>query len=47
MRMDQLLNRFVIRKQIQESGSLLKPIPAGLTEDVDTAKFSRPVADVR
>ena len=47
MRMDQLLNRFVIRKQIQERGSPLKPIPPGLTEDVDTAKFSRPVAVVR
>lgn len=37
MRMDQLLNRFVIRKQIEESGSLLKPIPMGVVEKVDPA----------
>ena len=41
MRMDQLLNRFVIRKQMQDSGSSLKPIPTGVTEDVDTTKFIR------
>ena len=41
MRMDQLLNRFVIRTQIEASGSSLKPIPSGVTEDVDTAKFTR------
>ena len=28
MRMDQLLNRFVIRKQLQENGSTLRPISA-------------------
>jgi hypothetical protein len=41
MRMDQLLNRFVIRKQIEESGSLLRPIPMGVVENVDPAITSR------
>jgi hypothetical protein len=41
MRMDQLLNRFVIRKQIAENGGGLEPIPPGLSEDVDSTKFSR------
>jgi hypothetical protein len=35
MRMDQLLNRFVIRKQIEENGSALRPIPVGVVEEVD------------
>ncbi len=34
MRMDQLLNRFVIREQLEESGSSLVPIPLGLIEEV-------------
>lgn len=42
MRKDQLLNRFVIRKQIEESGSLLRPIPMGVVEQVDPAVTNRP-----
>ena len=34
MRMDQLLNRFAIREQLQQLGSNLQPIPMGITEDV-------------
>lgn len=41
MRSDQLLNRFVIRKQIEENGSSLRPIPMGVAEEVDAASFSR------
>jgi hypothetical protein len=41
MRMDQLLNRFVIRKQIEENGSLLRPIPMGVIEKVDPAITNR------
>ncbi len=37
MRMDQLLNRFAIRKQIEENGSSLRPIPAGVCEEIDSA----------
>ncbi len=37
MRMDQLLNRFVIRKQIEENGSTLRPIPMGVVEQIDSA----------
>lgn len=35
MRMDQLLNRFVIRKQIEENHSSLRPIPMGIVEQID------------
>jgi hypothetical protein len=35
MRMDQLLNRFVIRKQIEANHSTLRPIPMGVVEHVD------------
>jgi len=35
MRMDQLLNRYVIRKQLEDSHSKLRPIPVGLVEEVD------------
>jgi hypothetical protein len=35
MRMDQLLNRFAIRKQIEENGSSLRPIPTGVCEEID------------
>ncbi|MFT3991452.1 MAG: hypothetical protein QM680_08570 [Luteolibacter sp.] len=35
MRMDQLLNRYVIRKQLEETRSKLRPIPVGLVEEVD------------
>ena len=41
MRMDQLLNRFVIRKQIEANGSALRPIPIGVVEEIDAAASSR------
>jgi hypothetical protein len=41
MRMDLLLNRFVIRKQIEEGGSLLRPIPVSAIEQVDPAITTR------
>ena len=41
MRMDQLLNRFVIRKQIEENGSSLRPIPVGVVEEIDAIVSSR------
>ncbi|MEX1116040.1 MAG: hypothetical protein WEB53_12370 [Akkermansiaceae bacterium] len=41
MRMDQLLNRFVIRKQIEENGSHLRPIPVGAVEQIDPAVVNR------
>jgi hypothetical protein len=41
MRMDQLLNRFVIRKQIEANGSALRPIPMGVVEEIDAATLSR------
>ena len=34
MRMDQLLNRFAIREQLNELGSTLQPIPMGITEEI-------------
>ena len=37
MRMDELLNRFVIRKQIEQNGSSLRPIPMGVVEEIDAA----------
>jgi hypothetical protein len=33
MRMDQLLNRFAIRKQLAENGSKLRPIPLSAVEE--------------
>lgn len=41
MRMDQLLNRFVIRKQIEANGSVLRAIPMGVVERVDGQVSSR------
>jgi hypothetical protein len=41
MRMDQLLNRFVIRKQIEDNGSSLRPIPFSAFEQVDPAITTR------
>ncbi|MEY4244167.1 MAG: hypothetical protein RLZZ245_1752 [Verrucomicrobiota bacterium] len=41
MRMDLLLNRFVISKQIEEGGSLLRPIPVSAIEQVDPAITTR------
>jgi hypothetical protein len=37
MRMDQLLNRFVIRKQLEENGSTLRPISLAVVEEIDPA----------
>lgn len=37
MRMDQLLNRFVIRQQLEENGSTLKPIPVRAIEEIHTS----------
>ena len=37
MRMDQLLNRFVIRKQLEENGSALRPISLAVVEEIDPA----------
>jgi len=34
MRSEQMLNRFAIRKQLEDTGSLLRPIPVGVPEDV-------------
>ncbi len=41
MRMDELLNRFLIRTQLEEMGSSLRPIPVGIIEEVDPAPFPR------
>ncbi|MES2440353.1 MAG: hypothetical protein V4584_14890 [Verrucomicrobiota bacterium] len=41
MRMDQLLNRFAIRKQIEENGSSLRPIPVNVIEEIDAATSNR------
>jgi len=35
MRMDQLLNRFVIRKQLEVNGSDLRPISLSVVEEID------------
>lgn len=37
MRMDQLLNRFVIRKQLEENGTTLRPISLAVVEEIDPA----------
>jgi cell division protein FtsL len=41
MRMDQLLNRFVIRKQLEENGSNLRPISLTNVEEIDPAPPQR------
>ncbi len=41
MRMDQLLNRFAIRKQIEANGTTLRPIPMNRIEEIDAATLSR------
>lgn len=41
MRMDQLLNRFVIRKQLEENGSDLRPISLAVVEEIDSAPPGR------
>ncbi|MBK1883463.1 hypothetical protein JIN85_13635 [Luteolibacter pohnpeiensis] len=40
-RMDQLLNRYAIRKQLEENSSTLCAIPLGLIEQVDPAPPAR------
>lgn len=37
MRMDQLLNRFAIRKQLEENRSNLRPIALSVVEEMDPA----------
>jgi len=37
MRSDSILNRFAIRKQLEDTGSSLRPIPIGLPEEVNPA----------
>ena len=37
MRSDSILNRFAIRKQLEDMGSALRPIPPGLPEEVNPA----------
>jgi cell division protein FtsL len=41
MRMDQLLNRFVIRKQLEENGSRLRPISLDMVEEIQTLPGAR------
>jgi len=41
MRMDELASYFVIGKKIKENHSLLRPIPIGVVEDVDSTLSSR------
>jgi hypothetical protein len=41
MRMDQLLNRFVIRQQLEENGSDLRPISISVVEEIDPAPPAR------
>lgn len=41
MRMDQLLNRFTIRKQIEENGSSLRPIAMGAVEEIQSPAQNR------
>ena len=41
MRMDQLLNRFAIRKQIEQNGTSLRPIPMGVVEEIERPLTNR------
>jgi hypothetical protein len=41
MRMDQLLNRFVIRKQLEQNGSSLRPLSLAFVEEIDPAPTNR------
>ncbi len=41
MRMDQLLNRFEIRKQLEQNGSTLRPLSLTFVEEIDSAPPSR------
>lgn len=40
-RMDEHLNRFAMRKQIEDNGSSLRPIPLGVVEVIDASASSR------
>lgn len=42
MRKDELLNRFAIRKQLEENGSDLRPIPLSVVEEIDPAPSQHP-----
>ena len=47
MRMDQLLNRFAIREQLEENRSSLRPISVAMVEEIDpTPPKRRSVASV-
>ncbi len=41
MRMDQLLNRFVIRKQLEENGSTMRPISLAFVEEITPVSSNR------
>ena len=41
MRMDDLLNRFAIRKQIEENGTSLRPITMGVVENIKFGNSNR------
>ncbi len=41
MRMDQLLNRFTIRKQLEENGSNLRPISLNVVEEIQPTLSNR------
>jgi hypothetical protein len=38
MRMDEQLNRFAIRKQLEENGSTLRPISVAVVEEIDPSQ---------
>jgi hypothetical protein len=41
MRMEQLLNRYAIRKQLEANGSPLRPISIAIVEEIDPALPNR------
>ena len=41
MRMDQLLNRFAMRKQLEENGSTLHPISVAVVEEIQPGPTDR------
>jgi cell division protein FtsL len=41
MRMDELLNRYAICKQLKENGSTLRPISVAIVEEIDPAPPNR------
>ena len=46
MRMDQMLNRYVMRDQLRELGSTLQPIPKSAIDVVDSSRPPPPRAAV-